>query len=269
MLSATARDYLQTIYNITMEGDAVVGARLAEKFDVSPASVTEMLHRLARDGYLTVDRATGTALTDRGIAEAEASLRRHRLAERFLCEVLGLDWITAHEEAHALEHALTPTIEAHLVAVLGHPTTCPHGNPIPGSAPLTRDFLRDQGALRLSLAPVGVPLRVVCISEVVEDETALLGYGGAVGLRPRSPLVVTGRDPAQSACTVEVQGQQAILHSALAARIWVAVQDESGHLARPRGGAEATAHDAADTDQRGRADALRPVHHHARMQQAS
>src|SRR5437763_13923770 len=251
MLSATARDYLQTIYNITMEGDAVVGARLAEKVDVSPASVTGMLHRLARAGYLTVDRATGTVLTDRGITEAEASLRRHRLAERFLCELLGLDWITAHEEAHALEHALTPTIEAHLVAVLGHPTTCPHGNPIPGSVPRPRDFLRDQGALRLSLAPVEVPLRVVCISEVVEDETALLRYVGAVGLRPASPLTVTGRDPAQSACTVQVQGQQAILGHALAAKIWVAAQDERARGDRPPEDAEAAPHIGAETVQRG------------------
>ena len=112
-------------------------------------------------------------------------------------------------------------------------------------------------------------MRVVCISEVVEDETALLRYVGAMDLRPRSPLVVTGRDPAQSPCTTEVQGQQAILRSALAARIWVAVRDESGHLVRPRAGASAPAHAAADTDQQGRADALRPVHHHARMRQAS
>jgi DtxR family transcriptional regulator, Mn-dependent transcriptional regulator len=269
MLSATARADLQTIYIITVEVDPVVGARLAEKFDVSPASVTEMPHRLERDGNLTVDRATGTALTDRGIAEAEASLRRHRPAERFLCEVLGMDRITAHEEAHCLEHALTPTIEAHLVAVLGHPSTCPPDSPIPGSAPPTRAFLRDQGALRLSLAPVEVPLRVVCISEVVEDETALLRCVGAMGLRPRSLLVVTGRDPAQSACTIEVQGQQAILNSALAAKIWVAVQDESGHPALQRGEAGAPPHAAADTDQQGRVDALRLVHHHATMEQAS
>jgi Fe2+ transport system protein FeoA len=114
-----------------------------------------------------------------------------------------------------------------------------------------------------------MPLRVVCISEVVEDETALLRYVGAMGLRPRSLLVVTGRDPAHSACTVEVQGQQAILNSALAAKIWVAVQDEYGHPAPQRAGAEAPPHAAADTDQQGRADALRPVHLHARMGQAS
>src|SRR5918912_3189674 len=234
MLSATARDYLETIYNITMEGDAVVGARLAEKFGVSPASVAEMLRRLTRDGYITVDRATGAVLTDQGVAEAKASLRRHRLAERFLLEVLGMDWITAHEEAHALEHALTPAIEAHMAAVLGHPTTCPHGNPIPGSAPRARDFLRAQHALRLSAAPLGVPLRVVCISEVVEDETALLRYVGDVGLRPRRTLVVTGRDPTQSAYVVQVQGQQAILGHALADKIWVAAQDETTMPGLPR-----------------------------------
>jgi DtxR family Mn-dependent transcriptional regulator len=173
MLSATARECPETIYNVTMEGDAVTGARLAE-----------MPQRLARDGYITMDRATGAVLTDQGGAEAEASLRRHRLAERFLLEALGMDWITAHEEAHALEHALTPAIEGQMVAVLGNPTTCPHGNPIPGSAPQARDFLRGQNALRLSAAPLGVPLRVVCISEVVEDETALLRYVGDVGLCP-------------------------------------------------------------------------------------
>jgi DtxR family transcriptional regulator, Mn-dependent transcriptional regulator len=184
MLGATARECLETIYNVSMEGDAVVGARLAEKFGISPATMAEMLQRLARDGCLTMDRATGAVLTEQGAVEAEASLRRHRLAQRFLLEVLGMDWITVHEEVHALEPALTPAIGAHMVAVLGNPTTWPHGNPIPGSASQVRDFLRGQHALRLSAAPVGVPLCVLCISEVVEDETALLRYVGDVGLCP-------------------------------------------------------------------------------------
>ena len=273
MLSVRARDYLETIYNVTMEGDAVVGVRLAEKFGVSPASVAEMLQRLARDGYITMDRATGAVLTDQGAAEAEASLRRHRLAERFLLEVLGMDWITAHEEAHALAHALTPAIDAHMAAVLGHPTTCPHGNPIPGSAPQTRDFLRRQNALRLSVAPIGVPLRVVCISEVVEDETALLRYVGAVGLRPASPLTVTGRDPAQSACTVQVQGQQAILGHALAAKIWVAAQDERARGDLPPEDAGTVPHTGDETEQRGgvpgraRGGAVLPSPHEANKQE--
>jgi DtxR family Mn-dependent transcriptional regulator len=172
-----------------------------------------------------------------------------------------MDWISAHEEAHALEHALTPTMEARLVAVLGNPTTCPHGNPIPGSAPQTRDFLRAHGAVRLSAAPLGVPLRVLCISEVVEDETALLRYVGDVGLRPQSALVVTGRDPAQSACAIQVQGRQAVLGHALAAKIWVAVQDEAASVDRPPEGTQAAPPSSGETEQRGQVGAaLRPVH---------
>jgi DtxR family Mn-dependent transcriptional regulator len=217
-----------------------------------------------------MDRTTGAVLTEQGAAEAEASLRRHRLAERFLLEVLGMDWITAHEEAHALAHALTPAIDAHMVTVLGHPTTCPHGNPIPGSAPQARDFLRGQNALRLSAAPVGVPLRVVCISEVVEDETALLRYVGAVGLRPASLLTVTGRDPAQSACTIQVRGQQAILGHALAAKIWVAAQHERAREDLAPEDAEAVPHIGAETEQqgafrgRGRGGAALPSRHEAK-----
>src|ERR687886_126065 len=90
MLSATARDYLETIYNITMEGDAVVGARLAEKFGVSPASVAEMLRRLARDDYITVDRASGAVLTEQGVAEAEARPGPARLAGRVPVLMAGL-----------------------------------------------------------------------------------------------------------------------------------------------------------------------------------
>src|SRR5439155_19789846 len=78
VLSATAQEYLETIYNITVEGDAVVNARLAEKFGVSAPSVTERLHRLEHEGYVTLDRATGLKLTDKGNAVAESSLRRHR-----------------------------------------------------------------------------------------------------------------------------------------------------------------------------------------------
>jgi DtxR family Mn-dependent transcriptional regulator len=271
MLSATARAYLEAIYNIAMEGDAVVGARLAEKFGVSPASVTEMLRRLERDAYVTMDRATGAVLTAQGVAEAEASLRRHRLAERFLLEVLGMDWIAAHEEAHALEHALSPAIEARMVALLGNPTTCPHGNPIPGSALATRDFLRAQGAVRLSTAPLGVPLRVVCISEVVEDEAALLRYVDDVGLHPQRTLVISGRDPAQSACTIQVQGlePQAILGHALAAKIWVAAPDETARLDRPPAGTATAPPSAGETTQQGRVGSALPTLPNTQIERAS
>lgn len=222
MLSETARDYLETIYNVTVEGDIVVGARLAEKFGVSAASVTEMLGRLQRDGYLALNRATGPVLTVSGIAEAEASLRHHRLAERFLFDMLGMDWITAHEEAHALQHALTPAIEARIVAVLGQPTTCPHGNPIPGSGPNTLDFLRAHQALRLSTAAAGDAVQVLCISEVVEDETALLRYLGEKGVKPGVQLVLEDLGPGGSGpLLLDVDGASVALGRAVAEKIWV------------------------------------------------
>jgi DtxR family Mn-dependent transcriptional regulator len=223
MLSPAAQEYLETVYNITVEGDRVVNARLAEKFGVSAASVTEMLRRLERDGYVALDPATGATLTDRGIEAAEAELRRHRLAERFLFEVLRMDWIAAHVEAHALQHGLTPAIEAQMVAVLGNPTTCPHGNPIPGSAPATLDFLRKHRAIRLSDSPEGRPLRVLCISEVVEDETALLRSMGEKEVRPGIDVVVRGTGDAAADATVhlDVAGRDVRLPRAVASKIWV------------------------------------------------
>jgi DtxR family Mn-dependent transcriptional regulator len=222
MLRETGREYLETIYNITVEGDIATGALLAQKFGVAPASVTEMLKRLQRDGYLTVQRATGSVLTEQGTVEAEQSLRLHRLTERFLFESLGMDWIAAHVEAHALQRAITPGIEARMLAVLGNPTTCPHGNPIPGSAPSTLDFLRQHEARRLSTIPLGLPMQVLCISEIVEDETGLLRYLGDKDIRPGARITVQDAGPdGAGPLMVEVSEQQVALGRAVAAKVWV------------------------------------------------
>ena len=227
MLSAVGQEYLEAIYNITLEGDPVVNARLADKFGVSPPSVTEMLHRLERDGYVVLDRTTGARLTDRGVEVAEDSLRRHRLAERFLADILKMDWIAAHEEAQALQSALTPAIEARIVAQLDNPTTCPHGNPIPGSAPGAKDFLRAHLAVRLSRAEAKTALRVLCISEVVEDETSLLRSVGEKGFRPGVDVVVqevTSIDDAS--ITVDIAGKPVSVTRSLAEKIWVCPPDQ-------------------------------------------
>jgi len=231
VLSAPAQDYLETIYNITVEGDAVVSARLAEKFGISPASVSEMLQRLQRDGYLILDRAQGPRLTAEGAAAAERSLRKHRLAERFLFEILGMDWITAHEEAHDFQHAMSSAIEARLVAVLGNPTTCPHGNPIPGSAPNTLDFLRAHQAHRLSDAPEQTHLTVLCISEVVEDETALLRYLGEKGIKPKAHIIIQDAGPGKAGpLTLVLANQTVALERAVADKVWVYRSAESTPL---------------------------------------
>src|SRR5437667_4837584 len=172
--SNVAREYLETIYNLVVEGDPIVGARLAEKFGVSAANVAEVLRRLQSKGLIAMPgRGRGRAgegieLTPEGRTEAEALLRQHRLAERFLADVLGMDWVQAHEEAHHLELGMSPAIEDGLMALLNNPRTCPHGNPIPSKSLDTVGYLRQQHALRLSTAKDGTPMKVVLISEVVE-----------------------------------------------------------------------------------------------------
>lgn len=233
MLSPTAQEYLEAIYNIAAEGEPVVGARLAEKFHVAPASVTEMLHRLQREGYIEVDRTNGPVLTPEGLVAAETSIRQHRLAERFLLEVLGMDAIIAHEEAQTLQHAMTPAIEARVVAVLGNPTTCPHGNPIPGSGINSREYLHDHRAQRLSGVPVGAPVRLLCTSEVVEDESKLLRYLSDKSMQPGTRIVVRDSGPdGSSPLMLEVAGKPVALGRDVARRIWVEPEAETPAGAR-------------------------------------
>jgi len=182
--SEVIESYLETIYNMAMEGDVVIGARLAEKFRVAPPTVTETLKRLARAGYIEMDQRRQVTLTPQGVALAEAVLRRHRLTERFLVDMLGMPWHQVHEEATRLEHYISGAVESRVLTALGQPTTCPHGNPIPGAVPNARTYLTDQGAVRLLHTPVGTEATLICISEVVEDEEALISYLHDRGLTP-------------------------------------------------------------------------------------
>jgi DtxR family Mn-dependent transcriptional regulator len=219
-MSTVVAEYLETIYNVAMEGDPVIAAHLAQKFDVSAPNVAGILQRMEGEGLITRDARKAIHLTTRGKEQAEAALRRHRLAERFLQQVLGLDWIVAHEEAHHLEHGLTAAIEARMDEVLGHPATCPHGNPIPGGVPDASRYLLDQGALRLSAVPDGQPVQVVCVSEVVEDETAVLRYVGEKGMRPGAHMVVLEREPG-GALSVDLGSRTVAVGSDLASKVWV------------------------------------------------
>ncbi len=218
--STVISDYLQTIYNTAMEGDPVIAAGLARKFRVSAPNVAAILRRMEQGGLVQRDSRKAIALTDAGKARAEVVLRKHRLAERMLIELLDLDWIAAHQQAHHLEHAFTPMVEMRIDEVLNHPATCPHGNPIPGGVRDASQYLRDVGALRLSDAPARDWLEVICISEVVEDETAVLRYVGDKGLRPGTPLTVCEREPG-GAISVDVRGRTVVLGLDLASKIWV------------------------------------------------
>src|SRR3954447_21128305 len=127
-------EYLETILELEESGIPPMRARIVERLKVSAPAVSETVRRLEREGYLTMTPSREIALTTKGRHYATSILRRHRLAERLLTDVLKIPWSEVHEEAGRLEHAISPSLEAHLIRLLGDPATCPHGNPIPGSA---------------------------------------------------------------------------------------------------------------------------------------
>jgi len=225
-LTATVEEYLETTYNMEAEQEVVIGARLAEKFHVAPPSVTEMLKRLVRDGFIDMDRRRQIKLTEAGYIAAEAVLRRHRLTERFLVDMLGMQWHQVHEEACRLEHFISGAVEARVLASLNFPSTCPHGNPIPGQVPSARTYLQDQGAIRLSTAAPGEVVKILCISEVVEDEEALIHYLHEKGLTPGTELIMLaplggGQDTQSVACRLLASGQEVLINMTVPAKIWV------------------------------------------------
>src|SRR6187200_1250097 len=133
-LTHTLEDYLKAIYVLAEEDHPVIAARLAAETGVSPSTIFATLRRLASEGYVTINRRKEIHLTAEGKDIAEKIVRRHFLTERFLTDLLGLDWVKAHQEAHRLEHAISQEVEERLATLLRNPTTCPHGNPIPGAS---------------------------------------------------------------------------------------------------------------------------------------
>ncbi len=210
-------EYLETMLSLAEEGVPVIQARIAERLGRSAPSVSEMLERLTDDGYVT-RQGRRLDLTVRGRDLAEKVVRKHRLAERLLVDVIGLEWHKVHREAGRWEHVISDDVEARLVELLGDPATCPHGNPIPGShstAPATP-------TRPLGQVDAGERVRLLRISEEVElnmGSLALLDHGGFI---PGAWAVVDGRD-GEGTVEVRVEGEPGSLHlpAALSDRLFV------------------------------------------------
>src|SRR3954466_9700770 len=129
----TTEEYLETILELEEEGVRPLRARLVERLGVSAPAVSETVNRLIRGGYANLNEDHSIKLTSKGRGLATTIVRRHRLAERLLVDVIGLEWEKVHREADRWEHAISADVEEKLVELLGDPLTCPHGNPIPGS----------------------------------------------------------------------------------------------------------------------------------------
>jgi DtxR family transcriptional regulator, Mn-dependent transcriptional regulator len=170
-ITPVVEDYLRTICALEEEIQPVIAARVADEAGVSPSTMVETLRRLERQGYIKVERRKEISLTAEGRKLAEGILRRHFLIERFLTDLLGLDWVKAHQEAHRLEHAISQEVEERLAKLLNNPTTCPHGNPIPGEA-----RPRPQKGIPLNQASAGKEVEFEYITEGGERDTRLLGF---------------------------------------------------------------------------------------------
>lgn len=209
-------EYLEAIHELEEEGTAVIQARLAERLGHSAPSVSEMIRRLKGEGYLDVKNRAVT-LTRKGRARAESVVRKHRLAERLLTDVIGLPWHKAHVEACRWEHVISDEVEERLVALLGNPATCPHGNPIPG----TREKVPPLVAL--SGSEPGDRVRLERVTEQAEIDIESLTYLGTHGFVPGTPARVTAK-AADGTLTLELAEGSLALGPSLAENLYVSAR---------------------------------------------
>lgn len=190
-------EYLEGVYRLEREGPGVTTSGLASELGVAPASVSGMLKKLAADGYVEHVARGEVKLTQQGLAVAVRVLRRHRLAEVLLADVLGMGWDEIHSEACMLEHAISDNVEDRLVAYLGDPKTCPHGRPIP-----PKD-LSDPVRVGVPLAQLETGARAT-VCGVTEQAPEILRYLGDVGLRPGAAVAIKAKAPLGGPMTVRV-----------------------------------------------------------------
>jgi DtxR family Mn-dependent transcriptional regulator len=198
------------------EGEPTRSARLADWLGVSRPTVTVALRRMARDGMVRMNSRKEVEMTVAGRRVAESIVRRHRIMERWLTDVLGLDWVAADEEAARLEHAVSEKVERRLYETLGRPRTCPHGNPIPGhskASPKER---------RLATLQAGARAAISRVSEVAEREAPLLlAYLDERRLTPGRKVDVVEVDDIGRTIRIRAGKREVTLSHDTAAKLWV------------------------------------------------
>jgi len=194
-------EYCETIFELKEDGVDVIQARIVERLQISRPAVSEMIKKMT-DAKLVKVKGTSISLTKEGRKLANQVVRRHRLAERFLTDVLGLSWAEAHHEAGKWEHVVSPRVEAAFLRLLEDPTTCPHGNPIPGSA-----YQVPEGTSSLAEITVGNKFIIERIPEELEFQPGLLEFLEESNLIPGENGTVTAVSP-DGTTTVDVKGKK-------------------------------------------------------------
>jgi DtxR family Mn-dependent transcriptional regulator len=206
-------EYCEAIWELKEDEVEVIQARVAERLHVSRPAVSEMIKRMQSDGYVSLEGST-INLTTNGRDLAEQVVRRHRLAERLLTDILGLPWADAHIEAGKWEHVISDPVERAINRVLDNPTTCPHGNPIPGSSYSAPD------TIALADLAVGTSFTVSRIPEELEFTEGLLEFLEDAAVQPGRSGTVTATSP-DGTTTVEIDGNHVGIGSFASARILV------------------------------------------------
>ena len=210
----TTEMYLRTIYDLEEEGVVPLRARIAERLDQSGPTVSQTVSRMERDGLLHVAGDRHLELTEKGRNLAISVMRKHRLAERLLVDVIGLPWEEVHAEACRWEHVMSEDVERRLVQVLDNPTTSPFGNPIPGLSELGfggADSDGDANLVRLTELPAGSPVAVVVrqLTEHVQGDVELIGRLKDAGVVPNARVTVqVGDDPGDQGVLILMPGHQ-------------------------------------------------------------
>lgn len=207
-------EYLEAIYRLQREGPGVTNSGLASELGVAPASVSGMLKKLAAEGYIEHQARGGATLTRKGLETAVRVVRRNRLAEVFLTEILGLPWDQVYDEACRLEHAISGLVEERLVHVLGDPKFCPHGHPIPPAD------LSEPLYIGIPIAQLDAGAKAK-LHSVTEQMTEMLRYLSEIGLKRGTIITLVEKAPLGGPITIEYDGRRQAISLELAKQLTV------------------------------------------------
>jgi len=212
--SSTIENYLSLMYVLERDKEPILGVRLAQLLKVTPPTVTNTLKRMVHDGLISMDQK-GTHLTKAGKQAARTVVRRHMLTEWMMARMLP--WSKLHNEAHNLEHAISTEVEVALFEELGHPQTCPHGNPLPGCEESTASWIR--------LTHVSPNERVTLrrVHELAEYNLDLLAFLEGKGLTPGAEITVHAVLPFSQTVSVTIGGEAVTLGFASASYLFVEI----------------------------------------------
>ncbi|MEM2904704.1 MAG: metal-dependent transcriptional regulator [Candidatus Bathyarchaeia archaeon] len=207
-------EYLENIYRLEQKSGAAKTSQIVEALKVTPGTVTNTIERLEKEGLVTHEPYRGVKLTGKGLRLAQEVIRRHRLSERLLTDVIGVDWTEAHSHACKLEHGIAGDVADRLEKALNNPGTCPHGNPIPSKS----GEIEEEESLSLNDASVG---RTAQVAKITEEDAEMLRYLASRGLMPGVTLTVVEKAPFEGPITVRVDGRDHAIGRRMASVIWV------------------------------------------------